>query len=134
MRQVGPTHTALKEKTMNRIAKRDTYGIEDVGGAEVRRQVKAGDPIPPNIKVDEDDVIVRDGPEPVAPVAQVDGGQADADAVPYDQRSVEDLEAEVERRRADGREITVEGTGKGGNVVKDDLVAALEAADAQANA
>lgn len=57
---------------------------------------------------------------------QVDGG----DQKPYRDRTVEDLEDEVARREAAGRAIEVEGTGSGGNVVKDDLVAALEADDA----
>lgn len=36
-------------------ATRDTFGIEIEGGAEVRRQVKAGDIIPPGITVDDGD-------------------------------------------------------------------------------
>lgn len=45
----------------------------------------------------------------------------------YDSMSVEDLQAE-----ADSRGLDVQGSGAGGNVVKKDLVAALQANDAQA--
>lgn len=43
---------------------------------------------------------------------------------PRSRWSVERLQAEV-----DARELTVEGTGAGGNVIKDDLIKALEADD-----
>jgi hypothetical protein len=43
--------------------------------------------------------------------------------------NVTDLEAEVAKRQADGRTIEVTGTGSNGNVVRDDLVKALQADD-----
>lgn len=52
-------------------------------------------------------------------------GDADSDASEgYDAQTVDELEAEASRR---GIEVT--GTGKDGNVLKKDLVAALEADD-----
>ncbi len=47
----------------------------------------------------------------------------------YEGASKSALEAEVKRRQDSGREVTVEGTGSGGNVIKDDLILALEADD-----
>lgn len=47
----------------------------------------------------------------------------------YEEMNVDALEAEVERRRAAGGEVTVEGTGKDGNVVKADLIKALQDSD-----
>jgi hypothetical protein len=47
----------------------------------------------------------------------------------YDAMNVDYLETEVDRRRAAGRQIDVKGTGKDGNVVKADLVKALQADD-----
>lgn len=44
----------------------------------------------------------------------------------YDDQTVEELQAEADRRG-----LTVEGTGTGGNVLKSDLVAALQADDAK---
>jgi len=72
--------------------------------------------------------------------ADVWDGEADqADATPsesgagYGSQSSEDLRAEVDKRnegREDDAKIQVEGTGANGNVLKADLVKALEADDA----
>jgi hypothetical protein len=50
----------------------------------------------------------------------------------YDAMNVDDLEDEVERRRAAGDVVEVTGTGKDGNVVKADLVKALQDSDGRA--
>jgi hypothetical protein len=103
------------------IAKRDTFGTDGVG---VRRFIRAGDPIPPGLELeDPSDVIERDGPAAVGPIgtAGTAPGPITGD---YDEHSVEELQGEAARRG-----LTVEGTGKDGNVLKGDLVAALEAAD-----
>ena len=38
------------------IAKRNTFGIEDVHGAQVRRLIRAGDRIPANLTVPPEDI------------------------------------------------------------------------------
>lgn len=50
---------------------------------------------------------------------------ADEDT-PLEDRTVEDLKAEAEELGV----LPIEGSGKGGNVIKDDLVGAVEAAHA----
>ena len=50
--------------------------------------------------------------------------EADTRTSDYDELSVEELEAEASRR-----ELEVQGTGANGNVLKKDLIAALEADD-----
>ncbi len=49
--------------------------------------------------------------------------------VDYEAMSVEALEDEVARREAAGRELDVEGSGADGNVLKADLIEALEEDD-----
>jgi hypothetical protein len=61
------------------------------------------------------------------------GGEAESITGDYEKPTAKELEGEVERRKAAGREINVEGTGSGGNVVKGDLVKALEADDKAAS-
>lgn len=39
---------------MVRVARRDTYGIEDIGGVPVRRRVFTGQPIPDHYDVESD--------------------------------------------------------------------------------
>lgn len=59
-------------------------------------------------------------------------GEGEPIEADYDEQSKDKLLAEVERRNADRPEdekIVVEGTGSNGNVVKDDVVAALEEDD-----
>jgi pyruvate/2-oxoglutarate dehydrogenase complex dihydrolipoamide acyltransferase (E2) component len=119
-----------------RIAKQDTHAYDGVG---VRRFVRAGDPLPPGLEpADPDQFYVREEPGRTGPAGALTGTTASTAELPpdpeplpppYDGHTVEDLEREVARRMAGGRDITVEGTGSGGNVVKDDLVAALEADD-----
>jgi hypothetical protein len=50
---------------MPRKATKDTYGIENVGGVEVRRQYFAGDIVPAAIVVDDGDVEEVEGGETV---------------------------------------------------------------------
>lgn len=69
--------------------------------------------------------------------AVTNGGQVGADeeeVPPYEEWDKADLEGEVARRnedRGEDEQIVVTGTGKSGNVLKSDLVAALEADDAE---
>lgn len=58
--------------------------------------------------------------------------EEDDEVLPYDEWSKAELEAELDRRneaRDEDSQIVVEGTGKDGNVLKADLVLALEADD-----
>lgn len=94
-------------------------------------------PLPPDIRT-EDLETARD-PEKLAAAREAAADEAGLDqpagAEPqrltsgYGDATVEDLEAEVEARRGEGRTIDVKGTGKDGAVVKADLVGALEADD-----
>lgn len=59
-----------------------------------------------------------------------DAGEAISDR-DYEAATVPALEREIESRRQAGRDIKVEGTGSNGNVIKDDLVTALEKDDAE---
>lgn len=65
-------------------------------------------------------------PDPPDPA----GGTGEPVTGDYDGQNVGPLQAEIERRQAAGRTIEVEGTGQGGNILKTDLVSALEADDA----
>lgn len=89
------------------IADRDVV-VQAEGGNH--RRIRAGKPIPPDLVE-----LYREA------VGEGSAGEGPA----YEEQSVEDLQAEVDRR-----ELDVEGSGAGGNVVKADLVAALEADDA----
>jgi hypothetical protein len=56
---------------MVRVARRDTYGLEDIGGVKVRRRIFAGRPIPSHYEVEsgafeEMDAPPMETPEPVA--------------------------------------------------------------------
>ncbi|MDA0179023.1 hypothetical protein OJ997_01855 [Solirubrobacter phytolaccae] len=53
-----------------RVAAIDTTAAEDVNGAEVRRLVFAGDPVPDNWQVDAD-ALAADEPAPSAPATDV---------------------------------------------------------------
>jgi hypothetical protein len=111
--------------TSLRVAKEDLYGID---GSGVRRRVPAGAPIPPGLDFEGslDDLTVDLPPE----LARAGAGtslRADlSEPVVYADLTTEELQ-----EKADELGLAVEGTGKGGNVVKADLVAALEAHDAQ---
>lgn len=63
-----------------KIAKQDTYGIEVVGpDNQVRRFIRAGDPIPPHlVDVPKDDIIVRDAGD-VEVQSAATGDDADGD-------------------------------------------------------
>jgi len=50
---------------MPRKATKDTYGVEMLGGVEVRRQIFAGEMIPVTIEVDEGDYEEVEGGETV---------------------------------------------------------------------
>jgi hypothetical protein len=61
---------------MVRVARRDTYGLEDIGGVKVRRRIFAGRPIPSHYEVESGAFEDMDAPpmetpdpEPVAPEA-----------------------------------------------------------------
>lgn len=58
------------------------------------------------------------------------GGRALVDEAEHARKAYEDSRVEDLAAEADRRGLTVEGTGAGGNVVKDDLVAALVDNDA----
>lgn len=81
------------------MATRDCYGTDAVG---VRRLIVAGSEIPAGLTLEED--------------------SADAASSVYRDLSVEDLVAEADRLK-----IMVEGSGRGGSVIKGDLVSALVA-------
>jgi hypothetical protein len=107
------THLNLKGDPVAKevIASETVIVPDDALGIE--RMVIAGQPVPPDL-VD-------------AYQKKVGGSKADESSSGYAAQKVEDLQAEVDRR-----ELTVEGTGKDGNVVKADLVTALEDSDASA--
>lgn len=50
---------------MVRVARRDTYGLEDIGGVKVRRRIFAGRPIPTHYEVDSGAFEEMDAPSPV---------------------------------------------------------------------
>jgi hypothetical protein len=124
----GPRKSLPEERTHLmglRVAKQDLYGHD---GSGVRRRVPAGAPIPPGITFEEpiDDLTV-DMPPELARAGVATTLRADvSEPVVYGDLTTEELQA-----KADELGLAVEGTGKGGNVVKADLVAALEAHDAQ---
>jgi hypothetical protein len=91
----------------------------------IDRQLIAGQPVPPDL-VDAYRARVGDGQAAQSPgaAARADTDGGSADGLDYGGQTVEELQAEAERR---GLEIT--GTGAGGKVVKGDLVTALQGAD-----
>lgn len=119
-RAAGPTHDTGRAGAVGTDDRErvdgDTYVRDNLG---IRRILRDGARVPVGWEVLDDEA-----PEPVE---QPEDPNAPAQ---YADRDVDDLEAEVEQRRAAGRDIDVEGTGSRGNVVKADLVAALEADDA----
>lgn len=142
-RAAGPTHDAGGDQE---IAERDSYALD---GAGIRRIVRQGDPVPQGFTLlDEDGPATTDAAGDVdpqgqqAPSAQQPEGEQQQEgegegegeqAQPeYADRTVQELDAEVGRRREAGRTIDVTGSGKRGAVVQGDLVAALEADDAAA--
>jgi hypothetical protein len=113
-----------------------TITIVGVGGFVVHGDVDQARPVGRGSVLDVDqataDRLIADGVaidgehdiHPVLPPEPSTVGAAD-EPVDYAELSKDELQAEVDRRG-----ITVEGSGANGNVVKDDLVAALEADDA----
>lgn len=140
-RVAGPTHDAGDKRP---VAEQDSFARDAAG---IRRIVRQGDPIPPGFTLLDEDgepVAATSAAEPdtsgqTAPsAAEPTGDGTEPQPVPeqpqqaYADRTVEELTAEVERRRAAGREIEVTGSGRRGAVKEGDLVAALEADDAAA--
>ncbi len=106
-----------------KFAKQDCYAVEDVGEAEVRRFIKAGDPLPAHLTPESaSDFDERDEPAASGPIAAVDTASAGED---LDALSADELQA-----RADAAGVQVKGTGQGGRVLKGDLVKALQDASA----
>jgi hypothetical protein len=114
-------HADRKRVRMARVAPKTLFGID---GSGVRRRVPAGARIPAGLTLEE--------PLPSAEVETPEARRlrteqahrAERERPSYDQLTTSQLKAEADRR-----ELEVEGTGKDGNVVKNDLVAALQAAD-----
>lgn len=79
------------------------------------------------------DALGHEAPQPVAEPASPAGGTSDRITGDYASSShtAPQLQAEIEARRVEGREIEVTGTGAGGNVLRADLEAALAADDEQ---
>jgi hypothetical protein len=103
-----------------KIAKQDCFAVDGVG---VRRQIKAGDIIPPGLELEnESDAVESTGPDVTGPLATAQ--TASPITGDYDGQTVEALQGEADRRG-----LTVEGTGQDGRVLKGDLVAALEGSD-----
>lgn len=123
--------------TESQIVATETVVVHD-DNLSIDRRIIAGQPVPPDLVAAYRNVVgdERADANPGDPAAEI-GAPYEPPVDPTDDRVVGDyedsnaetLEAEVARRRAAGREIDVEGTGSGGNVVKADLVAALKSDD-----
>jgi hypothetical protein len=76
---------------MARKATRDTYGVEMVGGVEVRRLVKAGDPVPDTYTVPDGDVEGGSGAATASidPTAGPSGGDEELSGEELDARAAE---------------------------------------------
>jgi hypothetical protein len=102
----------------------------------------AGAPVPPRILPDEVAAVQSpdqggDTGETGAQPAPGAGGRDDgAERLTsgYDKATQAELDAEIDARRAEGREIEVTGTGRDGAVVNADRASALEADDKAASA
>jgi pyruvate/2-oxoglutarate dehydrogenase complex dihydrolipoamide acyltransferase (E2) component len=94
------------------VAKEDKVVDIQLAGVTVQRKVIAGSPIPPDLI----DAYNSAGGETAA--------SETASETDYSKLQVEDLE-----QLAEERGLEVEGTGKDGNVVKADLVKALQHSD-----
>lgn len=114
------THTLLSEPGRKPIAKYDLIAYAFNGQ---RRRVRGGHAVPIGLRVQPEDVIVDAKARRASPPDSVQVSPAMRGAWSPDDTAAK-LAAEVERR---GLEVT--GSGSGGNVVKSDLVAALEADD-----
>lgn len=98
---------------MPEMAKQDAVVEQEVDhGVKIQRLIFAGTQVPPDL-VDAYNKAVGASPD-------------NSDAEDYSSLTVEELQA-----LADGRDVTVEGTGKDGNVLKSDLVRALQADDSE---
>lgn len=70
-------------------------------------------------------VDAQEAPESPRPAS----GTSDPITGDYDAHTAPELQAEIERRHGEGRDVVATGTGQGGNVLKADLVKALQDAD-----
>jgi hypothetical protein len=114
------THINLKGDPVAEVIATENAVVPDVA-LGIDRLVIAGQPVPPDlVGAYREKVGDKKAEESPADTAQSDEDSSTS----YDDQTVEQLQAEV-----DQRELEVEGTGKDGNVVKNDLVAALQAAD-----
>lgn len=107
---------------MARVATKNTYGTEMVGGVEVRRLVVAGDPVPDHYNVDSDAVREIESTEPGGRVGQ---GVSEAIVQPGDDGG-EQLEGDALNNRA--KELDIKGRS---NMTADELRAAIADAEAQ---
>ena len=100
------------------LAKQDAVVDQELDhGVKVQRKIMAGTRIPPDLIDAYNEATGGD-----ASAADADTGDART-GDSYDDMKVDDLQAEADRRG-----LTVEGTGKDGNVVKADLIKALRGA------
>lgn len=116
------------ELDLSLLADGEEQRLEDAGGF-------ADTPLPLTRRgTDNDGHSTVDDREPTdteTPVPPENGGvlPLDDETSDYESWDKPALEQEVSDRQASGRDITVEGSGKDGNVVKGDLVTALAADD-----
>lgn len=99
-----------------RVIAKETVDLRDPNLGITRRVIE-GQPVPPDLVAAYSKEV---GDSDAAAAAAEEGDTS------YSKQRVEDL-----REEADRRGLEVEGTGADGNVVKDDLVKALEADDAK---
>jgi hypothetical protein len=134
-----PAHLSLegRPRMADVIATESTIVHDPV--LDIDRQIMAGQPVPPDLidayKAKVGDKAAEQDPGEAARDTEGDRrgaalgtgtstGVAPDSPADYESMSVEDLKAEADRRG-----LTAEGTGKDGNVLKTDLVKALQADD-----
>jgi hypothetical protein len=89
---------------MARVATKNTYGIETIGGVEVRRLVKAGDPVPDHYEVDGDAVReVDQGSSPAGSVTNAIAQPGEGTSTPSQELSGEELDARAKELNVKGR-------------------------------
>jgi hypothetical protein len=116
----GPDFT---EPTPGEVAQGAGRAAEEGEAPDVAGVASPGDP-----GVAQDPLAgLEEQPDTAAREAPAHGTESQSE---YKAQDKADLQDEIDRREAEGREIPVEGTGSGGNVTKPDLVRALEADDA----
>ena len=118
-RVASRTHTQTQGETMaDLIATESLVVFDDVLG--FHRKLMAGQAVPPDL-VDAYRAAVGDEAAAQTPGQAAGSAPSQPD---YESQAADDLQAEAERRN-----LTVEGTGANGNVLKKDLIAALRASD-----